>query len=196
MALLCAARDVTRQPERSGKNRPADHERNEPLIPTQDVGKYHNIQSEAANNKQPAEKLQPRGLQGMYAALFSGITVIRGYLIQGAIEFIPEIAPGNLVFAAFKETFKKPFFIIVKIMRIRLYTLDSVRSVCQLNEQGDYVFFRQLSFIPIRYVCTVHALGRIKFNGLNDLLFPAVFEPYDKYKNKARKRNKRHGAEL
>lgn len=102
----------------------------------------------------------------MYAALFSGITVIGGNLIQGAIEFIPEIAPGNHVFAAFKETFKKPFFILVKIMGIRLYTLDAVRTaprlvavmngnialVCQLNEQGDYIFFRQLSFIPIRYV--------------------------------------------
>src|SRR5699024_3027063 len=114
--------------ECANKDHHADSKRKESLVPAQNIGKYHNIKNEAANNKQPAEKLQPRGLQGMYAALFSGITVIRGYLIQGAIEFIPEIAPGNDVPAAFKESFKKSFFILVKIMGIRLYTLDAVRT--------------------------------------------------------------------
>ena len=126
MALFCASGDVTRQPESADKNRQSDHKRNKPLVPGQDVGKDHNIKNKAGNNKQPAEKLQPRGLLGMYAAFLPGMPVIGGYLIQGAIEFVLEIAPGNAGLAAFKETFKKPFFILVQIMGIRLDTLYGI----------------------------------------------------------------------
>ena len=116
MALFCASGDVTRQPECANKDHHADSKRKEPFIPAQDVGKYQDIKNEAGNNQQPAEKLQPRGGQRMYAVFLPGIPVIGGDLIQGAIEFVFQVIPCDDVLAAFKETFKKPFFILVKII--------------------------------------------------------------------------------